>query len=207
MKRHAARSAVRCLLLAVYFTPFACLAADERLLGALYENAEIGQLEQVQSIPLAVTAVAGIKVFQAELNGLRSKFGPAPIARLSAREGSPFALCYLAEDVALVFRAGAMGGWKRVTGFTAVRAETFGVLRLDCVRSARLVAWMRRPENELLNRQRLSRKLGMGGLPANGILTTKRWMVDGKEHVQTTVVAYSQDSSLNWVDISQFVER
>ena len=47
----------------------------------------------------------------------------------------------------------------------------------------------------------------MGGLPANGILTTKRWMVDGKEHVQTTVVAYSQDSSLNWVDISQFVER
>jgi hypothetical protein len=66
---------------------------------------------------------------------------------------------------------------------------------------------MRQSGKELLNSQQLSRKLGMNSLPPEGILATKSWMVGGKEQVLTSVVAYSQGSSLNWVDVSQFVER
>ncbi len=207
MNGYAARLAALCVLLGACLTSFACLADDERLLGALDETAEIGHLAMVQSIPTAVMSVADVKVFQAELNGLRSKFGPARIARLSRREGSPFVLCYSTDDLAIVFRAGAMGGWKRVTGFTAVRADTLGALRSDCAQSERLAAWMRQSGKELLNSQQLSRKLGMNSLPPEGILATKSWMVGGKEQVLTSVVAYSQGSSLNWVDVSQFVER
>lgn len=109
--------------------------------------------------------------------------------------------------MALIFRAGAMGGWKRVTGFTAIRAESLGTLRLDCIRSAKLTTWMRKPGNDVLDRRQLSKRLGMGSLPENGILATRRWMVGGKEYFRTTAVAYDQGPSLTWVDISQFVER
>lgn len=207
MSGRVARVTLQCALIAACTVPVACWAADGRLLGALDEAAEIGQLAQVRSIPPSAEVVAGVKVFQAELTGIRSKFGSAPVARLSAREGSPLALCYSAGDVALIFRAGAMGGWKRVTGFTAIRAESLGTLRLDCIRSAKLTAWMREPGNDVLDRQQLSKRLGMGSLPANGILVTRRWMVGGKEYSRTTAVAYDQGTSLTWVDISQFVEH
>ena len=207
MNRLVAHVMLHCALLVACAVPVACRAADERLLGTLDETADIGQLAQLRSIPPLAVAVAGVKVFQVELAGLQSKFGSAPVARLSVREGSPLALCYSAGDVALIFRAGAMGGWKRVTGFTAIRADSLGTLRLDCIRSATLTAWMRDPGNDVLNRQQLSKRLGMGSLPANGILATRRWVVGGKEYSQTTVVAYDQGTSLTWVDLSQFVER
>lgn len=206
MKGQVALVTLQCALV-VACMPVACRAADERLLGALDETAEIGQLAQVRSMPPSANVVANVNVFQADLNALRSKFGSAPIARLSAREGSPLALCYSTGDVALIFRAGAMGGWKRVTGYTAIRAASLGALRLDCIRSATLTTWMREQGNALLDRQQLSKRLGVGSLPANGILATKRWMVGEKEYSRTTVVAYDQGASLTWVDISQFVER
>ena len=207
MNSHVARLTLRYSLMAACIVPVACRAADGGLLGALDETVEIGQLARVRSIPASAAVVAGVKVFQAELSGLRSKFGSAPVARLSQREGSPLALCYFAGDVMLIFRAGAMGGWKRVTGVTAVRAESLGTLRLDCVRPAALTAWMRRPGNDLLDPQQLSKRLGMDSLPANGLMATSRWMVGGKEYSRTTAVAYDQGASLTWFDMSQFVER
>jgi hypothetical protein len=204
---HVARVTLQYALMVACIVPVACRAADERLLGALDETAEIGQLARVRSIPASAAVVAGAKVFQAELSDLRSKFGSAPVARLSEREGSPLALCYFAGDVALIFRAGAMGGWKRVTGVTAVRAESLGTLRLDCARSAALTAWVRGPGNDLLDRQQLSKRLGMDSLPANGLMATSRWMVGGKEYSRTTAVTYDQGASLTWFDMSQFVER
>ncbi len=207
MNSRLARLTLQYAVIAACTVPVTCQAADARLLGVLDETAEIGQLAQVQSMPSSSEVVAGVKVFQAELKGLRSKFGSAPIARLSTREGSPLALCYSAGDVALIFRAGAMGGWKRVTGFTAVRAESLGTLRLDCIRSAALTAWMRGPGNDLLDRQQVSKRLGVGNLPASGILATSRWMAGGKEYSRTTVVVYDQGAALTWFDMSQFVER
>lgn len=207
MNSLVAHVTLQCALLAACAVPVACRAADERLLGTLDETAEIGQLAQARSIPPSAGAVAGVKVFQLELNGLQTKFGSAPVARLSAREGSPLALCYSAGDVALIFRAGAMGGWKRVSGFTVMRADSLGTLRLDCIRSATLTAWMRKPGNDVLNRQQLSKRLGLSSLPANGILATRRWAVGGKEYSRTTVMTYDQGTSLTWVDMSQFVER
>lgn len=100
-----------------------------------------------------------------------------------------------------------MGGWKRVTGFTAVRVDSLSGLRISCIQSATLIAWRREFGNDVLNPQQLSKKLGISSLPANGIVATKDWVVDNKEYFQTTTVAYSQGASLTWVDISQFVER
>lgn len=183
------------------------MAADVRLLDVLDEVADIKQLAPVRSMPSSATSIAGVDVFQVELNRLRSSFGPASVTRLSAREGSPLALCYFADDVVIIFRAGAMGGWKRVTGFTAVRVDSLSGLRISCIQSATLIAWRREFGNDVLNPQQLSKKLGISSLPANGIVATKDWVVDNKEYFQTTTVAYSQGASLTWVDISQFVER
>ena len=106
MNKHVARVTLQCAMFCAcaYTAPVNCRAADERLLSALDEAAEIGQLAQVRSIPPSAEVVAGVKVFQSELNGIRSIFGSAPVARLSAREGSPLALCYSAGDVALSWR-------------------------------------------------------------------------------------------------------
>lgn len=207
MNSQVARVALRYALMAACIVPVAGWAADERLLGALDEAAEIGQLTRVRSIPASAAVIAGAKVFQDELSSLRSKFGSAQVARLSEREGSPLAPCYFAGDLALIFRAGAMGGWKRVTGVTAIRAESLGTLRLDCARSAALTAWVRGPGNDLLDRQQLSKRLGMDSLPASGLMTTSRWIVGGKEYSRTTAVTYDQGASLTWFDMSQFVER
>lgn len=207
MIKLVARVTLRCALLATCAVPVACRAADDRLLGTLDETAEIGQLTQAQSIPPSAVAVAGVMIFRIGLTDLQTKFGSAPVARLSPREGSPLALCYLAGDVALIFRAGAMGGWKRVTGFTVMRAASLGILRLDCIRSVALTAWLREPGNNVLNRQQLGKKLGLGSLPANGVFATRRWVAGGVEYSRTTVVTYDQGTSLTWVDLSQFVER
>ena len=136
------------IVLVALFSVVASVAADERLGGVLDETADVGQLAETQGIPNSLLSVAGVKVFHSELSGLRSKYGSAPIARLSTRDGSPLVLCYLVDGQGVIFRAGAMGGWNRVTGFTVLRADVLGALQLNCRRSKALATWMQLAGND-----------------------------------------------------------
>lgn len=207
MKKPALQIPALAALLVALLAPIASLASDERLLGALDETAPIGQLAEAQEIPISLLSVAGVKVFHSELSGLRSTYGFAPIARLSSREGSPLVLCYVADGQGVIFRSGAMGGWKRVTGFTVLRADAFAAIRLKCSRSEALAAWLHQAGKDWLSSQQLGKKLGVDTLPKNGVMATKSLKIAGKEHLLTSLVAYSQGPLLEWVDVSQFVER
>ena len=100
-----------------------------------------------------------------------------------------------------------MGGWKRVTGFTVLRADVLAAIRLKCSRSKALAKWLHQAGTDWLSSQQLSKKLAVDTLPENGVMATKSLKIAGKEHLLTSLVAYSQRPSLEWVDVSQFVER
>ena len=100
-----------------------------------------------------------------------------------------------------------MGGWKRVTGFTVLRADALAAIRLKCSRSEALATWLHQAGKDWLSSQELSKRLGVDTLPANGVITTKSFNITGKVHWLTSLVAYSPGCSLEWVDVSQFVER
>lgn len=180
---------------------------DDALGGILSGRGGMDSYAEVKTISEKLLLVAGHNYMGKGIANVQAKFGSASAFRLTQGEGSPMAVCYAIDDYLIVFRAGAMGSWSEITGITFVKQELVSFAR-NCGNSATLRKWFAVNKKLLLSTSALANALRLERLPIDGLLATQGIVVNGIAMAKTTAVAYSQDGErLQWLDISEFIER
>lgn len=193
--------------LALVFPILASAGEIEKLDSVLTERGPIDSYTLVRTIPDAALKVDGMNFFGRDLKHVAVRFGPTAAFRLSAVEGAPIGLCYSVDDYVVIFRAGALGAWKAITGITLVEAKLVEFAS-RCGSSPSVDAWFKTNRRRLLTSSALAETLGLTGLPKNGVLSTKERSIKGESVTDTSIVAYSSAyPNLHWLDISKISER
>ena len=183
--------------------------SDELLLrSTIDESGSIDGLKPVAGKPPALLIVSGHDVLGKELRHLQELFGVGKIQKISSQDGSPIALCYSDSHVSIVFRAGAMGGWKRVTGVSVI-ASKYVPSSISCVQSTVLNKWLRTDGMKTLDPAALSIQVKEATLPPIGLIWVRDIYIDNKSASQSTALTYGpmEGGRLTWVDLSRFTER
>lgn len=88
--------------------------------------------------PKEYRGLLGLSLGRSGLAEVQKRLGKAPIIKTAQSEGSPNAVCYIsaADDTIVVFEAGPLGGFEKLTAITVTRARDFSGNAKDCSRSS-----------------------------------------------------------------------
>jgi len=104
----------------------------------LAEDRELPKNPITGQIPLEDAKILGFKLGSSPLAAIKLRMGVARAFRAGG-EGSALALCYSSvdagDDTALLFQAGALGGWKTLTEFAIAPRTSIRGFGTHCVES------------------------------------------------------------------------
>jgi hypothetical protein len=179
-----------------------------KLLDTLDETASLGAATHVPELPASLFVLAGWDVIDADLSAVAGRFGASAIHRVTAREGAPVGICYDTPNAAILFRAGALGGWQRVTGYTVIRHGS-NAYPTRCDASALLPQGLALRADSLLDARQLVRELRQPVLSPNGLIATDDLQEGGRRVTRIRAVTYGRSAAgqLEWVDVSSVIDR
>jgi hypothetical protein len=187
-----------------------CVAQTQSadLVDTLNESAPLDLALHVPRLPKSIFEISGAEVIGVDLSELVHRHGPAGLHRLTAREGAPVGICYAASNTSITFRAGALGGWKQVTGFTIARRAP-GPSPAQCAGSTALAAWLDKRTVTLFDADALARELQRPDLPAGGLLVSESFADGGRQATRISAITYGRSATgrIEWLDISSIIDR